>query len=94
MKLVIDGEKVFTEKDLHDEIVRGFGLPTWYGRNLDALWDVPTGMMDRPIELVWLNSQISQQRLSRYDAIISLLKDVEKRDKDMQRPDVFTLRIE
>jgi ribonuclease inhibitor len=51
-------------------------------------------MMDRPIELVWLNSQISQQRLSRYDAIISLLKDVEKRDKDMQRPDVFTLRIE
>jgi ribonuclease inhibitor len=94
MRLVIDGEKIFTEEDFHDEIVRGLELPTWYGRNLDALWDVLTGMMDRPIELVWLNSQISQQRLSRYDAIISLLKDVEKRDKDMQRPNAFTLRIE
>ena len=94
MKLVIDGEKVFTEKDFHDVIAKGFSLPTWYGRNLDALWDVLTGMVERPIELIWLNSHISKERLSRYDAIISLLKDVEKRDKDMQRTDVFTLRIE
>lgn len=38
----IDFTGVETRKEVHDRIAEGLPVPEWYGRNLDALYDVLT----------------------------------------------------
>ena len=38
--MILDGKNMTTRKDAHDEIARVLELPDYYGRNLDALWDL------------------------------------------------------
>jgi ribonuclease inhibitor len=94
MRLIIDGSKITSEGDFHEVIAQGFSLPAWYGRNLDALWDVLTGMVSRPVELVWIHADQSKRVLPRYEKIVSLLRDVEKMDHELGRTEVFIFRIE
>ena len=42
MELIIDGSVLSEEAAVHDLFARTLGLPEWYGRNLDALYDVLT----------------------------------------------------
>lgn len=36
---------------LHSEIKDKLSLPDWYGKNLDALWDSLTGIIETPVEI-------------------------------------------
>lgn len=89
MNVIIDGLLIESENDFHDVIAKELNLPIWYGRNLDALWDALTGMVERPVSLVWINSEISRERLSRYEKIIGLFKDVAEMDKALGRKSKF-----
>jgi ribonuclease inhibitor len=93
MELIIEGMNISSEDDFHDAIAEGLALPHWYGRNLDALWDVLTGMVGRPLKMVWTNADHSKKSLPRFEKIISLLRDVEVQDRQLQRSDPFTLEI-
>ncbi len=42
-----------TAADLYDAIARDWSLPDWFGRNLDALWDVLAERASAPTVLVW-----------------------------------------
>lgn len=81
MEIIIDGTTIKSEEDLHDFFAKSFSLPDWYGRNLDALWDVLTGMVDMPLTIIWKNSEISKHRIVNYEKIITLLKKVEIKSK-------------
>lgn len=81
MEIIIDGTTINSEEDLHDFFAKSFSLPDWYGRNLDALWDVLTGMVDMPLTIIWKNSEISKHRIANYEKFVSLLKDVEIESK-------------
>lgn len=37
---VLNGSKMRDRESMHDELTACFSLPDYYGRNLDALWDV------------------------------------------------------
>jgi ribonuclease inhibitor len=39
-KILVNGRKIQDKSDLHDYLIKQFNLPSYYGRNLDALWDV------------------------------------------------------
>jgi len=39
-KILVNGKKIHDKTDLHDYLIKQFNLPSYYGRNLDALWDV------------------------------------------------------
>lgn len=45
-EFIIDLEGVLTEDDVQDRIAEALPLPDYYGRNLDALYDVLTEMGD------------------------------------------------
>lgn len=89
MKIIIDGLFIESENDFHKAIAKELNLPGWYGHNLDALWDVLTGMIERPLKLVWLNSEMSRTRLSRYEKILELLEEVSERDIHLGRESKF-----
>lgn len=44
MKYVLNGAALTDRNGAHDEIVRALPVPEYYGRNLDALWDVVSCM--------------------------------------------------
>lgn len=93
MELILEGAKISSEDDFHEAIAYGLALPHWYGRNLDALWDMLTGMVGRPLKIIWTDAERSKERMSRYEKIISLLQEVEALDRQMQRVDPFTFEI-
>ncbi len=37
--------------DIHETIKKSLALPDFYGRNLDALWDSLTGLMETPAHI-------------------------------------------
>lgn len=47
---------VSDEASFHDRIAVSLGFPGHYGRNLDALWDCLTDVVD-PVVVVWLGWQ-------------------------------------
>ena len=93
MELIIDGSKIMSEEDFHTTVANGLDLPRWYVKNLDALWDSLTGMVDRPLKITWTHADQSKKRLPRYEKIISLLRDVEAQDKESKRSAILTLEI-
>ena len=40
--IVIDGEKMLNRRAAHDHLAEQLSLPDYYGRNLDALYDLLT----------------------------------------------------
>ena len=37
----------------YDDLVRRWDLPEWFGRNLDALWDVLGDLAQEPLLVIW-----------------------------------------
>jgi len=55
----------------------------FYGKNLDALWDLLTGIVEGPIKFNWINAKISQKKLERFAKIISIFENASKQRDDL-----------
>jgi ribonuclease inhibitor len=72
VKIVIDGRAISYESDFHCQIAKALDLKC-YGRNLDALWDILSGGVERPFAIVWMNSSWSRDQLgSVFDSIVRI----------------------
>ncbi len=49
--------------DIHEEIKTALNLPSYYGKNLSALWDCLTGHIDYPITISIIGLDQIQQPL-------------------------------
>lgn len=73
----------------YDELARQLAFPPHFGRNLDALWDVLTGEVAGPFEIVWKESAQAQANLGvDYAKLVTLLNDLATERDDF----TFTLR--
>jgi ribonuclease inhibitor len=78
MELILEGSKLKTIEDFHNEIKSILGLPDHYGNNLDALSDCLTGWVETPLTLVWKDFEISKINLGDFaHKAISVFKDAE-----------------
>lgn len=76
-----------TLAQLYDEMERQLAFPPHFGRNLDALWDVLTGEVEGPFEIVWEES--AQANLGAdYSKLIALFTELAAERDDF----TFTLR--
>lgn len=83
-RIVISGDSIDTLDDIYDEVERQLTLP-YFGRNLDALWDVLTREVEGPVEILWRESDVSRARLGPdFDRVTALLREVAE-----DRPDVY-----
>lgn len=79
MRLILEGSKLKSINDFHNELKIILDLPDYYGCNLDALWDCLTGWIDFPLTLVWKDFNISQVTLGDFAIkVSSLFEDAEK----------------
>lgn len=60
-------------------------LPDYFGRNLDALWDVLSTDIEGPVEMVWEDCEHSKRSMGKdYDRIVSLLNDLKEKREDFR----------
>jgi len=91
MEIIIDGGRIRTETDFHDEFSSALGIRAYYGKNLHALWDVLSASVERPVTLVWRDSSESKQWLGTdFDAIVDVFRRVETQDKQFGWSDKFS----
>lgn len=90
MNIEILGDLIETEKDFHKQIATSLEVEEYYGCNLDALWDLLSVGIERPITLIWKNSTISKIKLGdNFDKIIEVLEKVKKQDEAYGWEDKF-----
>jgi ribonuclease inhibitor len=66
-----------TTARFYDELARQLDFPPHFGRNLDALWDVLTGDVEGPLEIVWEGAEASRASLgAAYAPLVKVLQDV------------------
>jgi ribonuclease inhibitor len=95
MKVVIDGDDINTEADFHRKIAEVMKFPSYYGKNLDALWDVLSTDIERPVTLVWKNSASSQVAMGEnFGKIIDILNKVVDQDIEWGLDEKFEVVID
>jgi ribonuclease inhibitor len=58
---ILDGNDITTEDIFHNKISQLLEFPKFYGRNLDALWDLMSGHIDTNMVLVWKNHEVAKK---------------------------------
>lgn len=74
-KVIIDCKDIKTVEDFHKYVKRVFDFPDFYGRNLDALWDLLTERSSLDVKLV--NKNFLLANLGDYgNKVISLFEEL------------------
>jgi len=88
-KCTLNGKTIRSLDELYDQLSSSFSFPNYFGRNLDALWDVLSLDVEGPFEIVWKHADHSRKVLgSDFDQVMKLLRELEKERDD------FELKIE
>lgn len=77
MKYVkIDGNEIKNREELHEEIKSQLDFPDYYGKNLDALYDM-LGSFTEPVEFEIVNQEMLEKHLGHYAKMfLGLLEDI------------------
>ncbi|MEU4499602.1 barstar family protein [Streptomyces sp. NPDC023998] len=96
MRVEIDGAEIRSEADLHEVLSRALDFGPYYGANLSALWDRLSADVERPVEIVWRNSELSREALGKveFEKIRNLLIRVQLQDESYGWVDRFSVTFE
>lgn len=64
--------------DVHELLKEKLGFPEFYGRNLDALWDLLTGYMELPVIINIGLSNMKKNALDEVGDVLRIIKQAEK----------------
>jgi RNAse (barnase) inhibitor barstar len=74
--LSLDSTSVGSIAEFYDEVASAWQLPTWFGRNLDALFDVLGDVTTEPTILVWNGlRQLAEIDPIQASAVLDVLRD-------------------
>ena len=75
MNVLLDGNAILNREMLHDTLASGLCLPSWYGRNLDALYDCLTDVQEETV-VVLRDRGVLEEHLGGYGRrLLRLLED-------------------
>lgn len=75
-EIILDGKKIENESEFHSVMSDLLNFGPYYGRNLDALWDRLSTDVERPVKIIWLNSDLSRNNLGySFDQIIKIFSE-------------------
>ncbi|HEX8449280.1 MAG TPA: barstar family protein [Allosphingosinicella sp.] len=81
MEINLDGDEIRSESAFHDAIAqaaRSIGFEG-YGRNLDALSDLLTGVLPRPLRIRWSDADVSRHAIGpRFDRLVETVREAER----------------
>ncbi|MGA9715888.1 MAG: barstar family protein [Aeromicrobium sp.] len=72
----LDTRQVTDSAELYDQIAGAWGLPEWFGRNLDALWDVLGDLAAHRLLVVWTGyAELADTDPQLAQTVLELLRD-------------------
>ena len=80
MRVELDGMCMTDRETAHDYLAQQLHFPAYYGRNLDALYDLLTELGE-PIEIVIHNSDAMKEKLGSYGNNLLLTLTEAENDK-------------
>lgn len=90
MEIEIRGNEIFSDKDFHNQLAQALNVELYYGKNLDALWDLLSFNVERPLILRWSSAELSKQHLGEdFNNILQVLQQVKTHDKPLNWQDKF-----
>ncbi|MGH1594261.1 barstar family protein [Yersinia proxima] len=80
-EIILDGNRIHSSDDFHNILSQELDLGPYYGKNLNALWDRLSTDIERPVKIIWLNSEFSKKVLGEYfDKIVEIFEQVKQQD--------------
>lgn len=94
-EVVIDGDAVHSEVDVHRDLARQLEFGEFYGSNLSALRDRLLADVPRPVRIVWVSSGRSRERLGEplFSSIVEVFEEVAQQDLDFGWTDRFEFEL-
>lgn len=93
-KVVLEGSSFATVRDVHTALAESLDFGSYYGSNLDALWDILTTDVERPVLIEWKDSLVSEKRLgSEFEKIVDVLRRVVEFDNEMGFKEKIQLKL-
>jgi len=75
--LNLDGHEIQSSADFHEAVLKASGIG-FYGKNLSALWDVLTGLVERPVRITWSRSTLSEHAMGNdFHRIVEVIRKAE-----------------
>lgn len=82
--IVIDGERMLNRRAAHDHLAEQLSLPNYYGRNLDALYDLLTER-EGPTRLLVRHRETILSWLGEYgEALCQTLEDADRANPGLE----------
>ncbi|TCQ99299.1 barstar family protein [Neorhizobium sp. JUb45] len=95
MKMSIDGTEIRELGDFYQQFYDLIDVNPKQGRNLNALWDHMSGSVDRPLHLVWVNSENSKKNLGpEFEKLIEVFERTRAQDIAWGLEEKFTYELE
>ncbi|MBN1663899.1 MAG: barstar family protein [Deltaproteobacteria bacterium] len=84
-KCMLNGRMIRSLDDFYDQLLKRLSLPEYFGRNLDALWDVLSTDVEGPFEIIWKYADNSKNHMGDdFNRAIKVLRDLEKERTDFR----------
>lgn len=84
-RCLLNGRFIQSLEDLYDELSRCLRFPEYFGRNLDALYDVLSTDVEGPFEIVWEQADASKRGMGGdFEKVVALLRDLEAERSDFK----------
>ena len=81
--ILLDGKKMNTKEETHEYISKTLAFPDYYGKNLDALWDM-LSTYDEPIHIVFKNTQTLKSNPDEYgNKILKVFLDAKENNDNI-----------
>lgn len=96
MQVELDGSQISTMDAFHQQIGEKLDFGPYYGQNLNALWDMLSTDVERPVHLVWRNSSASREKMGAeaFNMIVEVLQAAQDDDVKTGRQQRFTYALE
>ncbi len=80
-RIILNGKRMISKEVTHAYLKRKLNLAPYYGKNLDALYDLLTER-SHPTEIILIHQQVMKRKLGSYgDALLQVFCDAEEENK-------------
>jgi ribonuclease inhibitor len=82
-KVTLNGKRMITKEKTHAYLKRKFDFPDYYGRNLDALWDL-LSVWDKELLIVIINKADIIENLEGYgNSLLKLFSELDDENRNI-----------
>jgi ribonuclease inhibitor len=87
-KIILDGKEMYSIKNTHKYLKEKLEFPSYYGENLDALWDMLSAISN-PVSIELINVSYLSEKLELYASqLVETFCDVSKENDNV----IFLIR--